>query len=160
MIVYGVLIEHPGTGLILFETGCHDEMEKYWGPVSLTKRTTVPCVLLAEPKSLADVRCFSSKTVRLEESSRCSDRGHWPFDQGYQGGSHGSSAYGLPRLNVRLRIEVDLIMSRCRPFRWTHALYWDGCAHLRARPRASKCPVVLVHKGLISLYDTRPRNHG
>ncbi|KAL6249423.1 hypothetical protein RBB50_003276 [Rhinocladiella similis] len=33
MIVYGVLIEHPGTGLILFETGCHDEMEKYWGPM-------------------------------------------------------------------------------------------------------------------------------
>ncbi len=34
MIVYGVLIEHPTSGLLLFETGCHDDMEKHWGPVS------------------------------------------------------------------------------------------------------------------------------
>lgn len=34
MIVYGVLIKHATAGLILFETGCHDEMEKHWGPVS------------------------------------------------------------------------------------------------------------------------------
>ena len=33
MIIYAVLIEHPTAGLILFETGCHDEMEKYWGPM-------------------------------------------------------------------------------------------------------------------------------
>ena len=33
MIVYAVLIEHPTAGLILFETGCHDEMEKFWGKV-------------------------------------------------------------------------------------------------------------------------------
>lgn len=33
MIVYGVLIEHATAGLILFETGCHDDMEKHWGPV-------------------------------------------------------------------------------------------------------------------------------
>ena len=35
MIVYGVLIKHATAGLLLFETGCHDDMEKYWGPVSL-----------------------------------------------------------------------------------------------------------------------------
>ncbi len=34
MIVYGVLIEHATAGLLLFETGCHDEMEEHWGPVS------------------------------------------------------------------------------------------------------------------------------
>ena len=33
MIIYGVLIEHATAGLILYETGCHDEMEKYWGLV-------------------------------------------------------------------------------------------------------------------------------
>jgi hypothetical protein len=31
MIIYGVLVEHATAGLILFETGCHDEMEKHWG---------------------------------------------------------------------------------------------------------------------------------
>lgn len=39
MIVYGVLIEHTTAGLLLFETGCHDDMEKYWGPVG-----TLPCL--------------------------------------------------------------------------------------------------------------------
>ncbi|KAK6385855.1 hypothetical protein LTS17_001427 [Exophiala oligosperma] len=43
MIVYAVLIEHPSAGLLLFETGCHDDMEKHWGPmydVSPRKRYT------------------------------------------------------------------------------------------------------------------------
>ncbi|KAF7547304.1 hypothetical protein G7046_g9041 [Stylonectria norvegica] len=31
-IIYGVLIKHATAGLILFETGCHDDMEKNWGP--------------------------------------------------------------------------------------------------------------------------------
>jgi hypothetical protein len=31
LIIFAVLIEHPTAGLVLFETGCHDEMEKYWG---------------------------------------------------------------------------------------------------------------------------------
>jgi hypothetical protein len=35
MIIYGVLIKHETAGLILYETGCHDDMEKFWGPVIL-----------------------------------------------------------------------------------------------------------------------------
>lgn len=41
MIIFGVLIKHPTAGLLLFETGCHDEMEKHWGKVD---RESVLCV--------------------------------------------------------------------------------------------------------------------
>lgn len=34
LIIYSVLIEHATEGLILFETGCHDDMQAEWGPVS------------------------------------------------------------------------------------------------------------------------------
>lgn len=34
LIIYAVLIKHPTAGLILYETGCHDDMQKHWGPVS------------------------------------------------------------------------------------------------------------------------------
>ena len=33
-IVYAVLIEHLTPDLLLFESGCHDDVEKYWGSVS------------------------------------------------------------------------------------------------------------------------------
>ncbi|RVX74086.1 hypothetical protein B0A52_01918 [Exophiala mesophila] len=33
LIIYAVLIKHPTAGLILYETGCHDDMEKHWGPM-------------------------------------------------------------------------------------------------------------------------------
>ena len=35
LVLIAVLIEHPKAGLILFETGCHDDMKEQWGPVSI-----------------------------------------------------------------------------------------------------------------------------
>jgi hypothetical protein len=81
MIVYGVLIEHATAGLLLFETGCHDDMEKYWGPVE-----TLPCLpsvnhgMTASGCLLDTLRCMiyllgSSTLPRIAWTPRSPQRG-------------------------------------------------------------------------------------
>ena len=64
LVIYSVLIEHPTAGLILFETGCHDDMEAHWGPVS----PFCP-VVLHHLTSTEDVSCVSAKELHVEEQT-------------------------------------------------------------------------------------------
>ena len=61
LILYSVLIEHATAGLILYETGCHDDMEKHWGPVCEETKIPLSANELADSKFLKMYDSFPRK---------------------------------------------------------------------------------------------------
>ncbi|KAK6379788.1 hypothetical protein LTS17_005861 [Exophiala oligosperma] len=62
LVLIAVLIEHPKAGLILFETGCHDDMKEQWGPMydvsprkNYTSHNTLPEQIAATGHDIKDV---------------------------------------------------------------------------------------------------------
>ncbi|OQV09145.1 hypothetical protein CLAIMM_13308 [Cladophialophora immunda] len=77
LVLIAVLIEHPKEGLILFETGCHDDMEEQWGPMydvsprkNYTAHNTLPEQIAATGHDIRDV-----KAVLMGHLRNTHDRG-------------------------------------------------------------------------------------
>ncbi len=144
MIVYAVLIEHPTAGLILYETGCHDEMEKYWGPVrhhlglwSLTGTNS-------NITQMYDVSPRKQYTVKNRLDKQIEACGHSIKDVKAVIMGH------LRKFPICLSVLAvwHLIESRCWSLWWVDALYRYRRSNLCPWSWTFKWTMVSLHQGM------------